>query len=176
MPAMQQSAVVQPSETAGERRESAGGCLLVVQRSERGHPVGLADHQPAKLDNRLLQHRNQIVARQGGQIRFQVGGLCQCGDPLEERRDGALQCVVHDRQQQFLLVAEVLVDRLLGHCGVRGDLVHARALVAVAQEQRPARRQDGLPLTRRAAQHFGHSASSIVLDSLVPKVVQYWTV
>jgi len=33
-------------------------------------------------------------------------------DPLEERRDRAPSGVVYDRQQQFVLVTEVFVDRL----------------------------------------------------------------
>ncbi len=157
---MQQPRSCKSIEAFGERGQRAGGRLFVVQPRQLGDPIGLADDQPAQLHDRLLQDRAQVVGGKGGQVGLQIGGVGQRGDAIEERRHRALQRVVHDRQQQFLLVAEVLVDRLLGDLCRRGDLVDAGALVAVAQEQRPARRQDGLTLARRTAQHLGHVASS----------------
>ena len=102
--------VVQPAEALGECRGGCGGCLLVVQWASSRLGLRLADHQPTELTTGSCKTGRQIVARKGGQICFQVGG-CQRGVLLEERRD-ALQRVVDDRQQQFLLVAEVFVDRL----------------------------------------------------------------
>ncbi len=124
------------------------GAWLVVELCQLGDPVGLADHQPPQLHHRFFQDRAQVIGRQRGQVGFEVGGIGQRPDPLEERRDRAFQCVVHDRQQEFVLVAEVLVDRLLGDLGGRGDLIDAGALVAVGQEEVAAGRQDGQSLAR----------------------------
>jgi hypothetical protein len=159
-------------------KHSARRRLFVIELRQLGHPVGLTDDQPSQLDHLLLQDRPQVARGKHGQVGFKVRRVGERADSLEKRRDRALQRVVHDRQQQFVFVTEVLVDRLFGDHGGGGDLVDAGALVPVAQKQLTARRQDGQPLARRTSQHsLGHGASSdSVLDSLVPSRLEYWTV
>src|SRR5215217_1681425 len=163
---------MQPGKTVGEGGERSGGRAVVVELSELGHPVGLADHQATQLHDRLLQHSAQIVGGQGGQVCLEVGGVGQRGNSPEKRRDGALQCLVHDREQELVLVAEVLVHGLFGHLGRSGDVVDTGALIAVAQEELTACRQDRLALERRTSDYgWGHAASYAVLDSLVLSTV-----
>ncbi len=77
---MEQAAVVQPDEAVGERRERAGGRLLVVELRQFGHPVGFADHQSPQLHDRFLQDRAQVVGGQRDRSALEVGGVAQCRD------------------------------------------------------------------------------------------------
>ena len=56
-----------------------------------------------------------------------------------------------DVAEQLLLVGEVLVDGLLGHRGQGRNLIHARALVPLVQEQPGGRLHDRPALARGPA-------------------------
>jgi len=58
-----------------------------------------------------------------------------------------------DLGEEALLVGEVLVDGLLRDRGERGDLVHARAEIALAQEHRGGRVEDRRALACRPFVH-----------------------
>src|SRR5262249_45511581 len=70
----------------------------------------------------------------------------------------------HDLGEEALLVSEVLIDGLLGDGGQRGDLVHARAEVAVAEEHRAGRLENRIVLAHRSVllAGLGHRARSQV--------------
>src|SRR5262249_60891253 len=84
-----------------------------------------------------------------------------------------------DLAEQPLLVGEVLVHGLLAHRGQRRDLVHAGALVALAQEQNGGRFHDRLvlagrlrPLTwlHRASQASDTRLASIKGDTVLTSI------
>ena len=84
-----------------------------------------------------LHHQRELPAGQVAQVGLEVAAVLRARAPRRWTGVARLVDRAHDDLgEQALLVGEVLVDRLLRDAGGGGDLVHARAAVAVPQERR----------------------------------------
>ena len=130
------------------QRPLEGGPGLLPFIQQPGVPVLLGDDEPAQGGDIFVEHTchplpaklTQVAAEVvgGGQALLQSRGVEAAGElALDGADDGPEQC---------LLVAEVVVDRLLGHPGGSGYGVHAAACETLGQEHALGRVDDRPPL------------------------------
>lgn len=89
-------------------------------------------------------------------------------------RDGAcepLVLVLDDRQEEAFLVAELRVESRQRSAGLADDVVNARGLVALAEEDGSGGLKEGLPardtaINRACARRIGNGLARQLLSSL----------
>ena len=104
----------------------------------------LADDQPAQPRHLGLEGEPDPACAQAREVPREVVGLAERRllDDGGHRREKPVEHVVDNREEQRLLAAEVVVDRLARDARLGDDLVHAGVGVAAAQEHLQGRVAD----------------------------------
>jgi hypothetical protein len=126
-----------------EQRHRSAGAAVVEEAADVRETSILRDDDRMQAERLAREHGAQHAHAEKVQ-----------GAPRRQAFHCARHVGVHDgvahflnhAGEQLLLAAEVTVDRHLGGAGGRGDLVHARATKAAAEEDAAGSLQDRVPL------------------------------
>jgi len=97
--------------------------------------VGIGDDQAPQSEHARLHEHPDEPPRQPIQVLFHVAGVGKRVTDEAYEVDNLVGAGEDNRGEQSLLVGEILVDGGLGHRGQGRDVVHAGAVIALAQER-----------------------------------------